>query len=101
VIYDECLGMDYSVALELHLYYYTIRQILTWAIDQGLRFYCSTPLNYDPKLHLGCSLAPLDLYVRHTSNLLNPIFGRMVKLLEPTRHDPVLRHFSNAHELYA
>jgi len=98
-IYDECLGLDYSVALELHLYYYTIREILTWAIEQGLKSYCSTPLNYDPKLHLGCSLAPLDLYVRHTANMLNPIFGRMVRLLEPTRHDPVLRHFPNAHEL--
>ncbi len=98
-IYDECLGLDYSVALELHLYYYTIREILAWAIEQGLKFYCSTPLNYDPKLHLGCHLAPLDLYVRHTVSMLNPIFGRMVKLLEPTRHDPVLRHFPNAHEL--
>jgi predicted N-acyltransferase len=98
-IYDECLGLDYPVALELHLYYYTIREILSWAIEQGLKFYCSTPLNYDPKLHLGCSLAPLDLYVRHTTRALNPIFGRMVKLLEPTRHDPVLRHFPNAHEL--
>jgi predicted N-acyltransferase len=98
-MYDECLGLDYGVALELHLYYYTIREILTWAIEQGLKFYCSTPLNYDPKLHLGCNLAPLDLYVRHTASLLNPVFGRMVKLLEPTRHDPVLRHFPNAHEL--
>ena len=99
-IYDECLGMDYSVAFDLHLYYYTIRDLLTWSIEQGLKYYCSTPLNYDPKLHLGCSLAPLDLYVRHISGLLNPVFGRMVKLLEPTRHDPVLRHFANASELY-
>ncbi len=99
-IYDECLGMDYSVAFDLHLYYYTIRDLLIWAIEQGLQFYTSTPLNYDPKLHLGCSLVPLDLYVRHVSGLLNPVFGRMVKLLEPTRHDPTLRHFANAHELY-
>ncbi len=99
-IYDECLGMDYNVAFNLHLYYYTIRDLLTWAIEQGLKYYVSTPLNYDPKLHLGCSLVPLDLYVRHVSGVLNPVFGRMVKLLEPTRHDKVLRHFANAHELY-
>jgi hypothetical protein len=44
-------------------------------------------------------LAPLDLYVRHTSPVMNAIFRRIVKFLEPTRHDPVLRRFPNAHEL--
>ena len=98
-IYDECLGLDYSVALDLHLYFYTLRDVLTWGMQQGLDEYVSGPLNYDPKLHLGCALMPLDLYVRHTTPLLNPIFSRAVKLLEPTRHDPVLRKFPNAHEL--
>jgi hypothetical protein len=98
-MYDECLGMDYSVALELSLYFYTMRDVLSWAIANGIKHYVSTPLNYDPKLHLGCTLAPLDLYVRHTMSILNPIFGRAVKFLEPTRHDPVLKKFPNAHEL--
>jgi predicted N-acyltransferase len=99
-IYDEYLGLDYRVAYELNLYFYTLRDILRWAIDNRLTFYCSSPLNYDPKLHLGCDLAPLDLYVKHTQPLLNPIFRRVVRLLEPTRHDPVLPKFSNAAELY-
>src|SRR5206468_12922758 len=73
---------------------------LRWAIDNHLTFYCSSPLNYDPKLHLGCDLAPLDLYVKHTQPLLNPIFRQVFSLLEPTRHDPVLPKFSNAAELY-
>ncbi len=98
-IYDECLGMDYSVAFDLSLYFYTLRDIISWALAQRLKFYCSTPLNYDPKLHLGCELVPLDLYVRHTARLLNPILHRAVKFLEPTRHDPVLRQFPNANEL--
>ena len=98
-IYDEYLGLDYGVALDLHLYFYTIRDILTWAIKQRLSSYCSSPLNYDPKLHLGCDLAPLDLYVMHTAPLLNPIFRRAVKFLEPTRHDPVLQRFRYAAEL--
>src|SRR5437764_561443 len=92
-IYDEYLGLDYSVALDLHLYFYTLRDILRWAIDHRLTFYCSSPLNYDPKLHLGCDLAPLDLYVRHTQPLLNPIFSRVVKLDEqewPPALQPVL-----------
>src|SRR5213078_1279290 len=57
-IYDEYLGLDYSVALDL------------------------------------------DLYVKHTQPLLNPIFRQVFRLLEPTRHDPVLPKFSNAAELY-
>ncbi len=28
-IYDECIGLDYSVALDLHLYFYTLRDIIT------------------------------------------------------------------------
>jgi predicted N-acyltransferase len=98
-IYDEYLGLDYDVALDLHLYFHTFRDILTWAIGNRLTWYCSSPLNYDPKLHLGCDLAPLDLYVMHTIPLLNRFFRHAVKLLEPTRHDPVLRRFRNAAEL--
>jgi predicted N-acyltransferase len=98
-VYDECVGLDYDVALDLHLYFYTLRDIISWSLKQGLKYYCSNPLNYDPKLHLGCDLVPLDLYVRHTAPMINPIFRRVVKYLEPTRHDPVLRQFRNAHEL--
>jgi predicted N-acyltransferase len=99
-IYDEYLGLDYSVALDLHLYFYTIRDILTWAIENRLTFYCSSPLNYDPKLHLGFELAPLDLYVRHSRPALNLVFSRMVRWLEPTRHDAALHRFPNAAELW-
>ncbi|CAN5550926.1 hypothetical protein BH18VER1_BH18VER1_12670 [soil metagenome] len=98
-IYDDCLGLDYDVALDLHLYFLTFRDVISWAIDQGLKRYCSSPLNYEPKLHLGCDLMPLDLYVRHTSALLNPIVQRALKLAGPTLHDPVLPRFRNAHEL--
>jgi predicted N-acyltransferase len=98
-IYDDCLGLDYSVALDLHLYFYTLRDVISWSLQQRFKYYCSNPLNYDPKLHLGCRLVPLDLYVRHTAPVLNPIFRRAVKDLEPTRHDPVLRQFPNAEEL--
>ena len=98
-IYDECLGLDYNVAFNLHLYFYTLRDVLRWGMEQGFDEYVSGPLNYDPKLHLGCELIPLDLYVMHTTAFLNPIFRQAVKFLEPTRHDPVLRRFPNAHEI--
>ena len=98
-IYDECIGLDYRVALDLHLYFYTLRDIITWSLQQGLKYYYSNPLNYEPKLHLDCELVPLDLYVMHTNALLNPIFRRIIKYLGPTRHDPVLRRFPNADQL--
>ncbi len=98
-IIDDYLGLDYRVALELHLYFHTFRDVITWSIAHGLQRYASSPLNYEPKLHLGCDLMPLDLYVRHTSPLLNPIMQRALKLAGPTRHDPILPRFGNAHEL--
>ena len=98
-IYDECIGLDYSVALDLHLYFYTLRDIISWALEQGLKYYYSNPLNYEPKLHLDCELVPLDLYVTHTNSLLNPIFRRLIKYLGPTRHDPILQQFPNADQL--
>jgi predicted N-acyltransferase len=99
-IYDDYLGLDYRVALDLHLYFHTLRDILSWSLTQGLKRYRSSPLNYQPKLHLGCDLFPLDLYVRHTNPVLNRFFSPVLKFLEPTRHDPVLKRFRNAHELH-
>jgi predicted N-acyltransferase len=98
-IYDECIGLDYGVALDLHLYFYTLRDIISWALQQRLKYYYSNPLNYEPKLHLDCELVPLDLYVTHTNPMLNPIFRRLIKYLGPTRHDPVLHRFPNADQL--
>ena len=98
-IYDECIGLDYSVALDLHLYFYTLRDIISWALRHGLKYYYSNPLNYEPKLHLDCELVPLDLYIMHANRLLNPIFRRIIKYLGPTRHDPVLQRFPNADQL--
>lgn len=98
-LYDEYIGLDYSVALDRHLYFVTLRDIFSWAIAQGLRTYRSTPLNYDPKLHLGFELAPLDLYVRAASPLLQPFVRRALPFIEPTRAEPVLQRFPNGHEL--
>ena len=98
-MYDECMGLDYSVALDLHLYFYTLRDVITWSLQQRLKYYYSNPLNYEPKLHLDCELVPLDLYVMHTNAFLNPIFRRAIKYLGPTRQDPVLRRFPNADQL--
>src|SRR5262249_46235225 len=93
VLYAEYLGLDYAVALDLHLYHYVFRDVVSWGIDNGFTSFESGGLNYDPKLHFKSLLAPLDLYVRHTSPLLNPLLKIILPLLEPTRYDKTLRKF--------
>jgi hypothetical protein len=97
---DHYIGLDYRVALEHHLYFVTFRDIVTWALENGYKSYYSAPLNYEPKYHLRHDLAPLDLYVRTSWSWLNPLFRVIVRYLEPTRYDPMIRKFANAHELW-
>ncbi len=99
VIYDEYLGLDYRVALDLHLYFVTFRDILTWALAQGLTAYHSTPLNYAPKRHLGFALAPLDLYFALPWPTLHRLARPLLQRMSPTGADPELAEFSNADEM--
>jgi hypothetical protein len=99
-LYDEYLGLDYSVALDWHLYFVTLRDVLSWAMENGFSSYHSTPLNYDPKLHLGFELAPLDLYVAGVSPWTHALLRRLLPWIEPTRCVPILAHFPNAAELH-
>ena len=98
--YAEYVGFDYAVALELHLYHFVVRDLMTWAIGNGYKCFRSSGLNYDPKLHLRHLLDPIDLYVRHTSRLVNLVLKWMLPLIEPTRYDKTLRKFSNYEELW-
>ena len=99
-IYAEYIGLDYSVALELHLYHYAIRDMITWSIANGYKWFHSSGLNYDPKLHLRHRLDPVDLYVRHTSVIANALLKWALPLMEPTRYDETLKKFSNYKELW-
>ena len=82
------------------LYGRHVKLVDTWAIKQGYAWYCSSSLGYDPKLHLGCELFPLDLYVMHTSRPLNFLLRRLLPLLEPTHGDKTLRRFRNYDALW-
>ena len=99
-IYDQYIGLDYDVALDLHLYHYTFRDIVTWAIANDYRWYKSNGLNYDPKFHLRMTLDPLDLYVRHRSGFANAIMKAVLPWLEPTQYDKNLKRFPNYNELW-
>jgi hypothetical protein len=41
VISDEYVGLEYPTALDLHLYFCTTRDILEWAMQNGLKTYYS------------------------------------------------------------
>jgi hypothetical protein len=98
--YAEYIGLDYTIALDLHLYHYAYRDMVSWAIANGYKEFRSSGLNYDPKLHLRHLLDPIDLYVRHTSAILNTALKRLLPLLEPTRYEKTLRKFPNYDELW-
>jgi predicted N-acyltransferase len=100
-LYGEYLGLDYKIALDLHLYFYVMRDIVSWAIDNGFKSIVSTSLGYAPKLQMRHALEPLDLYIRHTSPLVNMALRRFLPLLEPTRGEPILKQFPNYDELWA
>jgi Peptidogalycan biosysnthesis/recognition len=99
-IFVEYIGLDYSVALDLHLYHYAVRDMISWGIAHGFKWLRSSGLNYDPKLHLRHVLDPVDLYVRHTLPISNAVLKWLLPLIEPTRFDPVLRKFPNYDELW-
>ena len=90
-LYDNDIGLDYTVAYELNLYYVTFRDLLNWALANGLRRYASAPFGYDPKLRLRLQLQPVDVYVKHISPWLNPLIKVLALLFGPARTDPVLR----------
>jgi hypothetical protein len=98
--YAEYIGLDYAVALRLHLYHYAVRDMTSWAIDNGYKWFRSSGLNYDPKLHLRHRLDPIDLYVRHASPVANAVLKRVLPWIEPTRNDPILKLFPNYGELW-
>ena len=99
-LHDEYVGLDYSVALDLHLYFCTLRDVFQWMMQNGFVWYCSSAMGYEPKLRLKAKLAPLDLYVAHTSGIFNQVLKRVLPLLEPTRSDKTLREFPNFDELW-
>jgi len=95
----EYVGFDYEVALKLHLYHYIVRDMITWAMSRNYKWFRSTALNYDPKLHMRHELDPVDLYVRFTSRL-NPVLKHLVVLLDPVRRDKTLQKFANYTDLW-
>ena len=99
-LYAEYVGFDYAVALDLHLYHYVVRDMINWGISKGYRWFRSSGLSYDPKLHMRHRLDPIDLYVRHTSILANAIFRLALPWIVPVRYVATLKLFANYKDLW-
>lgn len=99
-LYAEYVGFDYAVALDLHLYHYVVRDMINWGISRGYKWFRSSGLSYDPKLHMRHRLDPIDLYVRHTSLLANAIFKLALPWIVPVRYDATLKLFANYKDLW-
>ncbi|MEH2562979.1 GNAT family N-acetyltransferase [Bradyrhizobium sp. AZCC 2289] len=99
-LYAEYVGFDYTVALDLHLYHYIVRDMISWGISNGYKWFRSSGLNYDPKLHMRHRLDPIDLYARHTSALANAIFRLALPWIVPVRYDATLKLFPDYGELW-
>ena len=99
-LHDLDVGFDYSLALELHLYFVTWRDVIQWCLQHGIRTYHAGPLNYDPKLHLRLELLAQDVYARHSLRPLNPFLRIAMHFLGPVRYEPLLQKFPNYAELF-
>ena len=99
-IFAEYIGLDYAFALDLHLYHYISRDVISWAMAHGYKRFRSSGLNYDPKLHLRHRLDPIDLYVRHVSPVANWIMRLALPWIVPVRYDATLRKFANYRQMW-
>jgi hypothetical protein len=99
-LHDLEVGFDYSLALDLHLYFVTWRDVIQWCLQHGVHTYHAGPLNYDPKLHLRLELLAQDVYARHPSKILNPILQIAMEYLGPVRYEPLLQKFPNYADLF-
>jgi len=99
-LFSEYVGFDYTIALDLHLYHYIVRDILNWAIANDYKWIRSSGLNYMPKFRMRHVLDPIDLYVRHTSPLANAVLRRVLPWMTPVRYDKTLRLFANYQDMW-
>lgn len=99
-IFGEYIGLDYEVALDIHLYHYISREVISWAMSHGYKRFRSSGLSYDPKLHLRHQLDPIDLYVRHVSPIANWIVRLALPWIVPARYDATLRKFPDYRQIW-
>jgi predicted N-acyltransferase len=87
---DKFLGMDYAVAREYNLYFFTWFENVRYCIAHALPVYQSGQGLHREKLRLGSKLTANWLWYRHRNRLLDFIFASAERLFRLDRHDPEL-----------
>ncbi|MDR3388498.1 MAG: GNAT family N-acetyltransferase [Rudaea sp.] len=87
---DKFLGMDYTVAREYNMYFFTWMENVRYCIERGLPLYQSGQGLHREKLRLGSRLSANWLWYRHRNRLLDFIFASAERLFRLDRHDAEL-----------
>ena len=87
---DKFLGMDYAVARDYNLYFFTWMENVRYCIEHGLNVYQSGQGLHREKMRLGSRLSQNWLWYRHRNRVLDAIFALFERLARLDRHDPEL-----------
>ncbi len=96
VFIDYYLGLDYEFAHKYHLFFIKFRDVMKWAIENGIKRYEIGFSGYEPKRRLGFDFTPLNIYVRHRNRIINPLFKMLAHFLKFENFDPDLKMIKNS-----
>jgi predicted N-acyltransferase len=87
---DKFLGMDYAVAREYNLYFYTWIENVRRCIDLNLGIYQSGQGLHVLKRRLGSRLSANWLWYRHRNRFVDAVFALVERIARLDRQDPEL-----------
>jgi predicted N-acyltransferase len=87
---DKFLGMDYAVAREHNLYFYTWIENVRRCIDLNVGIYQSGQGLHALKRRLGSRLSANWLWYRHRNRVVDAIFALVERIARLDRQDPEL-----------
>ncbi len=87
---DKFLGMDYAVARDYNLYFFSWMENVRYCIEHGLPLYQSGQGLHREKLRLGSRLSANWLWYRHRNRVLDALLAMIERLARLDRHDPEL-----------
>jgi hypothetical protein len=87
---DKFLGMDYALAREYNLYFYTWIENVRRCIDLKIGLYQSGQGLHALKHRLGSHLSANWLWYRHRNRIVDAIFALVERIARLDRQDPEL-----------
>jgi len=91
---DKFLGMDYAVARDYNLYFYTWFENVRFCIEHRIPLYQSGQGLHAVKLRLGSRLSANWLWYRHRNRVLDGMLALIERVARLDRYDPELAALS-------